>query len=154
MLLFRLFTLSCVCTSVNFHSLSVYNAHSPYSLIPLFLLNIYHSFFIHIQVKMRLSGENAALNPREENCGLHQSSSLTNREKLRQNCDKYSQWQTLIACQQFEAAQRKDERLLLQIKDKDLVGLEVCYHCICYNEYVPKARSIGWNTYKYNSFKR
>ena len=59
---------------------------------------------------MRLSGENAALNHKEENCGLHQSSSLTNREKLRKkNCDKYSQCQTLIACQLFEAAQRKDE---------------------------------------------
>ena len=76
----------------------------------------------------------------EKKTGRYQSSSLTNREKLREkNCDKYSQCQTLIACQLFEAAQWKDERLLLQIEDKDLVGLEVCYHCLCYNEYVPNS---------------
>ena len=61
----------------------------------------------------------------------------TNLEK--KNCDKYSQCQTLIASQLFEAAQWKDERLLLQIEDKDLVCLEGCYHCLCYNEYVPNS---------------
>ena len=84
---------------------------------------------------MRLSGENAALNPREKNW----SSSEFLPDKPRKKTDKYSQCQTLIACQLFEAAQWKDERLLLQIEHKDLVGLEVCYHCLCYNEYKPNS---------------
>ena len=112
--------------------------------IPLFLLNIYHSLFIHIQVKMKLIRENAALNPREENCGLHQTFSLATQKnamfwhectrvciicnkdrwsrdrKFRKTVrDKYSQCQTLTAGQLLEAAQRKkDERLLYSCKSK------------------------------------
>ena len=96
---------------------------------------------------MRLSGENAALNPREENWSSSEFLPDKPRQIEKKNCDKYSQCQTLIACQLFEAAQWKDERLLLQIEDKDLVGLEVYYHChfaiMSMYQILDKAISIG-----------
>ncbi len=60
------------------------------------------------------------------------------REKISRKTvrDKYSQCQTVTAGQLLEAArQKKDERLLMQIENKDLIALEVCYHRLCYNEY-------------------
>ena len=136
MLLFRLF-LSVYLVSCVYFSLS-FCLQCPFPLLPYFSISIkYLSFFLHTY-----SGQ--------DEVERWECSTEPQRRKLvfirvppwqteKKNCDKYSQCQTLIACQLFEAAQWKDERLLLQIEDKDLVGLEVCYHCLCYNEYVPNS---------------
>ncbi|KAJ8043015.1 hypothetical protein HOLleu_09928 [Holothuria leucospilota] len=61
---------------------------------------------------------------------------MTDRQLQRQT-EKLTQCLTRDAERRLKAAAEKknDDRLLLQIRGKDLIAIEVCYHKSCYRHY-------------------